>query len=130
MSAALLRLLLLAGLLTTIAVAQNTTAVPCPLDFTVLRRLYDPSNPPVIDSSQTCQYIRQGLRLVQSDYLRRTSRFLPPLSSADSCWRSYQQLINDSLPNFDIRRSCGFQTSWISQGCMNITTRQEFETLF
>ncbi|CAL1362117.1 unnamed protein product [Linum trigynum] len=130
MSAALLRLLLLAGLLTTVAVAQNTsTSAPCPLDFTVLRRLYDPSNPPAIDSSQTCQYIRQGLRLVQSDYLRRTSRFLPPLSSADSCWRSYQQLINDSLPNFDIRRSCGFQTSWISQGCMNITTRQEFETL-
>ncbi|CAI0395405.1 unnamed protein product [Linum tenue] len=130
MSAALLRLLLLAGLLTTVAVAQNTTAAaPCPLDFTVLRRLYDPTNPPAIDSSQTCQYIRQGLRLVQSDYLRRTSRFLPPLSSADSCWRSYQQLINDSLPNFDIRRSCGFQSSWISQGCMNITTRQEFETL-
>ncbi|CAI0418788.1 unnamed protein product, partial [Linum tenue] len=94
----------------------------CPLDFTGLRRLYDPSNSPAIDSSQTCQYIRQGLRLIQSDYLRRTSRFLPPLSSANSCWRSYQQLINDSLPNFDIRRSCGFQTSWISQGCMNITT--------
>ncbi|CAN1765688.1 Probable LRR receptor-like serine/threonine-protein kinase RKF3 [Linum perenne] len=125
MSAAVLLPLLAAVLLTT-AAAQNST---CPLDFTVLSRLYDGTNPPQVDPSQNCQYIRQGLRLVQSDYLLRTNNFLPPLSTADSCWRSYQRLVNDVLPNFDIRSSCGFQTSWISQGCMNITTRQQFETL-
>nr|GME14143.1 probable LRR receptor-like serine/threonine-protein kinase RKF3 [Ipomoea batatas] len=69
-----------------------------------------------------------GLRLVQSDYLRRTNSFLPPLVSAQSCWDSYQAVVNGFLPGFDIRTRCGFQTSWISQGCMNITTRPEFES--
>ncbi|CAN0890204.1 Probable LRR receptor-like serine/threonine-protein kinase RKF3 [Linum grandiflorum] len=123
MSAVLLFFLLL--LLTT-STAQNTS---CPLDFTVLQRLYDGTSPPELDPSQNCQYIRQGLRLVQSDYLLRTNNFLPPLSTADSCWRAYQRLVNEALPNFDIRSSCGFQTNWISQGCMNITTRQQFDTL-
>ncbi|CAN0875128.1 Probable LRR receptor-like serine/threonine-protein kinase RKF3 [Linum grandiflorum] len=39
-----------------------------------------------------------------------------------------RRLVNDALPNFDIRSSCGFQTNW-SHGCMNITTRQQFNTL-
>ncbi|KAJ7977466.1 putative Kinase [Quillaja saponaria] len=68
-------------------------------------------------------------RLVQSDYLRRTGFFLPPLNSSESCWRSLQSLVNDFIRNFDVRSSCGFNTSWISQGCMNITTRAQFQAL-
>lgn len=32
------------------------------------------------------------------------------------------------MPNFDVRKNCGFETDWISvSGCMNITNREEFE---
>ncbi|CAI0582420.1 unnamed protein product [Linum tenue] len=126
----LLSILLLKLLTPPAAVAQNTTTEPCPLDFSVLRNLVQNARIPTVDRTQACQYLRQGLRLVQSDYLRRTNDFLPPLSSAESCWRSYQRLVDDFLPipNFDARSSCGFQTSWISQGCLNITTRQDFES--
>ncbi|PQM34974.1 hypothetical protein Pyn_31736 [Prunus yedoensis var. nudiflora] len=53
----------------------------------------------------------------------------PPPNASESCWAAYQALASDFVPNFDIRASCGFETSWISQGCMNITTRQQFEAL-
>ncbi|GJV92973.1 hypothetical protein Tco_1540786 [Tanacetum coccineum] len=33
------------------------------------------------------------------------------------------------MPNFDVRKKCGFETDWITvSGCMNITNRQEFES--
>nr|TKS14101.1 putative LRR receptor-like serine/threonine-protein kinase RKF3 [Populus alba] len=110
--------------------AQNNTA-PCPLDFNVLRNLTSAGSnrPPTSDTNQQCQYIRQGLRLVQSHYLQVNNSFLPPLDSAETCWRNYQVLIDEFLPNFDIRSSCGFNTSWISQGCMNISTRSQFEAI-
>ncbi|MBA0709856.1 hypothetical protein Golax_024875 [Gossypium laxum] len=57
--------------------------------------------------------------------LRRTGSFVPPLNSSESCWQSYQSLI----PNFNIRSSCGFETAWISQGCMDLTTKADFEAL-
>ncbi|XWS31635.1 hypothetical protein CRYUN_Cryun23aG0093400 [Craigia yunnanensis] len=60
-----------------------------------------------------------------SDYLGRIGSFFPPLNSSDSCWQSYQSLV----PNFNIRSSCGFQTVWISQCCMNLTTKADFEAL-
>ncbi|WRX08535.1 Protein kinase domain - like 10 [Theobroma cacao] len=98
--------------------------VSCPLNFTILRPiLSNPNRLRHMNTSVECHYIRQGLRLVLSDYLRRTGSFFPPLNSSESCWQSYQSLV----PNFDIRSSCGFQTAWISQGCMNLTTKAEFE---
>ncbi|KAL3517522.1 hypothetical protein ACH5RR_020111 [Cinchona calisaya] len=107
----------------------NASSTSCPLDFNVLRKLIQGSKRPNLDTTSThCQYIRQGLRLVLSDYLKRTNSFLPPLHSAESCWRAYQSLVNDFVPKFDIRRSCGFQTSWIAEGCIGITTRAEFES--
>ncbi|KAE8703736.1 putative LRR receptor-like serine/threonine-protein kinase RKF3 [Hibiscus syriacus] len=72
-----------------------------------------------------CHYVLQGLRLVLSDYLKRTSSFFPPLDTAESCWQTYQSL----HPIFDMRSSCGFQTAWISQGCLNLTTKSSFEAL-
>ncbi|CAN4093157.1 unnamed protein product [Withania somnifera] len=107
----------------------STNSSSCPLDFGSLGKMIGQnSRRPALNSTAQCQYIRQGLRLVQSEYLRRTNFFLPPISSADSCWKDYQSLVNDYIHNFDIRTSCGFHTSWISQGCMNITTRFEFES--
>ncbi|XP_011033657.1 PREDICTED: probable LRR receptor-like serine/threonine-protein kinase RKF3 isoform X2 [Populus euphratica] len=129
-----LLLLTITTFLTTLSLvqsqAQNNTA-PCPLDFNVLRNLTSAGSkrPPTSDINQQCQYIRQGLRLVQSHYLQLNNSFLPPLDSAESCWRTYQVLIDEFLPNLDIRSSCGFNTSWISQGCMNISTRSQFEAI-
>ncbi|KAE8676456.1 putative LRR receptor-like serine/threonine-protein kinase RKF3 [Hibiscus syriacus] len=81
---------------------------------------------PLLNTSFRCNFLRQGLRLVFSDYLRRTGSFFPPSNTSLSCWQSFQSL----FPNFNIRSSCGFQsTAWISQGCMNLTTKADFEAL-
>ncbi|KAG9156998.1 hypothetical protein Leryth_009040 [Lithospermum erythrorhizon] len=105
--------------------------VSCPLDFTILRSLAREQEADWSreDTPTQCQYILQGLRLVLSVYLRKTNLFLPPLISAESCWSDYQAVMNDFASSFDIRSTCGFQTSWIAEGCMNITTRTEFENL-
>ncbi|GMY16567.1 probable LRR receptor-like serine/threonine-protein kinase RKF3 [Fagus crenata] len=118
---------LLLSLLTSPTLSQNDP-VKCPLNFTVLSQLIPSSNRPSSDNTTECNYIRQGLRLVLSHYLQLTDSFLPPLNSSESCWDAYQTLIDPLVPNFDIRSSCGFQTSWIAQGCMNITTKAEFES--
>ncbi|KAF8401592.1 hypothetical protein HHK36_012537 [Tetracentron sinense] len=103
---------------------------PCPLNFDVLRQLAQGSKrPDLLDVSTECRYSLQALRLVQSEYLQTTGFFLPPLNASESCWDSYQTLINEFLPNFDLRSACGFETSWISEGCMNITTQSQFERL-
>ncbi|XVE77722.1 hypothetical protein DITRI_Ditri13aG0085700 [Diplodiscus trichospermus] len=96
----------------------------CPLNFTILRPIFSNPNRPRLTSLE-CHHIGQALQLVLSDYLRSTGSFFPPLSSAESCWQSYQSLV----PSFNIRSSCGFQTAWISQGCMNLTTKADFEAL-
>ncbi|KAK2363566.1 putative receptor protein kinase [Trifolium repens] len=104
----------------------SISATTCPLNITILRHIGDGTLPP-INPTERCHYITEAINLVQSDYLHRTGFFVPPLDTAESCWTSFQKFIDDIQPNFDIRLSCGFQTSWISQGCMNITTKQQFE---
>ncbi|KAI3449577.1 hypothetical protein Pfo_006242 [Paulownia fortunei] len=110
------------------ALLQNgTVSSRCPLNFDALRRFAADSKRSNLDNRSECQYIRQGLRLVLSEYLRLTNSFLPPLESAESCWDAYESLVSEYVSNFDIRRRCGFQTPWIARGCMNISTRSEFE---
>ncbi|XP_020213734.1 probable LRR receptor-like serine/threonine-protein kinase RKF3 [Cajanus cajan] len=104
----------------------SLAAVPCPLNITVLRVVGGGARPS-FDSGTQCHYILQALHLLQADYLRRSHRFVPPLNASDSCWSTFQSFINEFEPSFDIRASCGLQTAWISQGCMNITTKQQFE---
>ncbi|KAE9589212.1 hypothetical protein Lal_00000342 [Lupinus albus] len=104
----------------------NTT---CPLNFTILTTLSGGARPSSFDSTTGCQFIRQAFRLVQSDYLRRTTFFLPPFNSSESCWQSFQSYTNSFDSTFNIRSSCGFETSYISQGCINITTKHDFEAL-
>ncbi|KAI3506715.1 hypothetical protein L1887_21278 [Cichorium endivia] len=107
----------------------QSSNVSCPLNFDLLRRLVGSRRLNTVDAATACRYAQQGLRLVEADYLLRTNSFVPPLSSAETCWASYQTLANDFFPNFDLRRNCGFQTNWIAvSGCMNITNRQEFES--
>ncbi|CAN6558572.1 unnamed protein product [Malus baccata var. baccata] len=122
-------LLILLSSLPTPSLCQLNATVPCPLNFTILRQ-FDPGsrNRKRYDRNTECQYLVQGLRFVDSDYLRRTGNFLPPLNASESCWVDYQALANEFVPNFDIRTNCGFQTSWISEGCTNVSTRSQFES--
>ncbi|XP_021734255.1 probable LRR receptor-like serine/threonine-protein kinase RKF3 [Chenopodium quinoa] len=107
--------------------AQNSS---CPLDFAILQTLVREKD---VNSSNNvaanCGYIAEGLRLVLSQYLRTTGSFYPPLSSSESCWDSYDSVVDSFLPNFKVRASCGFKTQWISEGCLNISTQSEFEKL-
>ncbi|CAL1355650.1 unnamed protein product [Linum trigynum] len=85
------------------AVAQNDTTEPCQLDFSVLRNLVENAKIPTVDRTQACQYLRQGLRLVQSDYLRRTNDFLLPnptgaLTSASSTTSSRSRTLTPAPP--------------------------------
>ncbi|KAJ4955499.1 hypothetical protein NE237_012282 [Protea cynaroides] len=109
---------------------RSLADVPCPLNFDVLRELNHSSNRlDLPDVSAKCHFVLQGLRLVESLYLQTTGFFLPPLDASESCWDSYQSLINEIIPNFAILSSCGFQTSWISEGCMNITSLSQFKSI-
>ncbi|KAL9331730.1 hypothetical protein ACSQ67_001340 [Phaseolus vulgaris] len=107
------------------SLAANET-VPCPLNINVLRVVGGGARPS-FDSGTQCHYILQALHLLQADYLRRSNLFVPPLNASESCWTSFQSFINEFDPSLDIRSSCGLKTEWISQGCMNITTKQKFE---
>ncbi|GAA0141202.1 hypothetical protein LIER_35349 [Lithospermum erythrorhizon] len=107
--------------------AQNST-IQCPLDFTILTTLAQPSTFLTTTNLTTrCQYLRQAARLVLSNHLRLTNSFVPPFNSSQSCWNSYQLWVNQFVTNFDIITSCGFRTTWLVQGCMDITTKDEFE---
>ncbi|KAM3373668.1 putative LRR receptor-like serine/threonine-protein kinase RKF3 [Capsicum galapagoense] len=111
--------------------SKNSSSSLCPLDFDAFRKMIDRSNEYVTMNVTTqCHYIRQGIRLLQSDYLRRTNySFLPPLKSVESCWSTYENLVDDFIPKFNISSSCGFNaTLWSSPRCMNITSRTEFES--
>ncbi|KAJ8636540.1 hypothetical protein MRB53_010807 [Persea americana] len=101
----------------------------CPMNFAVLRKFLDRTRGNrAPNTSSVCQYALQGLHLVQAELLRTAGLFVPPPAAANSCWVSYQSLAGEYIPNFDIRSQCGFQTQWISEGCMNITSRSEFES--
>ncbi|KAJ9543240.1 hypothetical protein OSB04_022947 [Centaurea solstitialis] len=107
---------------------QSSNAT-CPLNFDLLRRLVG-SRRPAVDATTVCRYTQQALRLVEADYLRRTNTFVPPPAAAEACWTSYQTLVDDFYPNFNLRRDCGFETDWIAAaGCMNITDRRQFERI-
>ncbi|ESW16578.1 hypothetical protein PHAVU_007G168100 [Phaseolus vulgaris] len=107
-----------------LSLPSSSLSATCPLNFTVLGT----TKPSSFDSSR-CQVVTEALRLVQSDYLRRSGFFLAPSNASDSCWDSFQSYVNRFDPTYDIRSSCGYRTSWISQGCVNVTTKQDFEAL-
>ncbi|KAE9464005.1 hypothetical protein C3L33_04075, partial [Rhododendron williamsianum] len=80
---------------------NTTTTASCPLNFTALQQLVGVSNTrnTNLDTPTRCQYIKQGLRLVESLYLQTSNNFLPPLTSASSCWADYQSLVDSSKPS-------------------------------
>ncbi|KAJ6329216.1 hypothetical protein OIU77_010817 [Salix suchowensis] len=95
--------------------SQNSTAT-CPLDFNVLRNLTSGGSkrPPTSDITQQCQYILQGLRLVQSHYLQLSNSFLPPLDSAESCWSTYQDVASNCNQSLENNSPCAACTTSLS----------------
>ncbi|KAK4539150.1 hypothetical protein RGQ29_031949 [Quercus rubra] len=91
--------LFLFSLLPSSTFSQNAN-VSCPLDFSVLSPFTQSSTRPAPNSDiiTKCNYIRNGLQLVLSNYLQRTNSFLPPPNSSESCWTAYQSPINSFLP--------------------------------
>ncbi|KAG1326349.1 putative LRR receptor-like serine/threonine-protein kinase RKF3 [Cocos nucifera] len=101
----------------------------CPLDFSVLQKFIPFANVPS-DNAGRCTFSVMALHLVQAEYLRTAGLFLPPAASAAACWSSLNSALSPRLPSsFSLPSSCGFQPSWISEGCMNITSRAAFEAV-
>ncbi|EOY11266.1 Receptor-like kinase in in flowers 3, putative [Theobroma cacao] len=101
----------------------------CPLSFRVLRKVFDSSKLAFLDVPTKCVTILQGIRLVRSNYLRITGNFFPHPNSSEDCWDGYQKLVDESIPGFNIRSTCGYNTGLISESCKNITTGYQFEGL-
>ncbi|XVE89756.1 hypothetical protein DITRI_Ditri20bG0020500 [Diplodiscus trichospermus] len=103
----------------------------CPLNFSVLRKVISDSSRKLafLDVRTKCQTILQGIRLVRSNYLRISGNFSPPPNSSEVCWDAYQKLLDEFIPWFDIRSTCEFNASLISESCMNIATQYQFESL-
>ncbi|XAR49082.1 Non-specific serine/threonine protein kinase [Bertholletia excelsa] len=101
----------------------------CPLDFDRLRKMEKgPYTREFLNVSNECHYIVQGFRLLRSDYLRSTGRFSLPASVSEACWRSFQAQASERLGPFDVRSNCRVPASWISNDCMKVANRSEFES--
>ncbi|GFY91980.1 receptor-like kinase in in flowers 3 [Actinidia rufa] len=83
----------------------------------------------VLDIQTECQDITAGTQIVRSEYLRATGYFSLSPNTSEACWDSLQVVVNNRFEGFQVRSNCGIQTSWISNSCLDINTRQEFEAL-
>lgn len=100
----------------------------CPLNFTILSGFPDAAIKAKHGNlTVKCLGAKQGLHLVLAEYLRTEGLFLPPANASASCWSAFQNEISSQDPSFDVRNSCGFDSSSLTQKCMNITTQQDFE---
>ncbi|XWS58252.1 hypothetical protein CRYUN_Cryun08bG0018000 [Craigia yunnanensis] len=110
---------------------ETLAKASCPLNFDILRKLVnkDSARPIFASINTQCQNVLEGIHLVQSEYLRTNEYFVPPPTTSEACWESYQQLIGEFVNDFDIETSCGYNAEWISKTCMNITSRAQFESL-
>ncbi|KAG9142770.1 hypothetical protein Leryth_005527 [Lithospermum erythrorhizon] len=108
---------------------QTGGSASCPLDFNVLRAVSGGLPPPVVDTPTRCGYIIAGVHIVEAEYFRLNNSFIPPVDSAESCFQGLQNVVNEFMPNFDLQSSCGFNSTWIVQGCLNITNSTEFESV-
>lgn len=103
----------------------------CPLNFEALRELVIQKSHPLtlLDVATECLYVLEGYRMVRSVYLHETGFFYPPSSSSNACWSKYQLLSDKLVPEFDIKSTCGLQNNWVTETCLNITTKSQFESL-
>ncbi|GMN25157.1 hypothetical protein TIFTF001_000824 [Ficus carica] len=103
----------------------------CPLNLHAFKDLIVKSNKPFpsFDSATGCQYVVQGVSMLHSEYLQTTGYF--PLSQNESeiCWKSFLNLMSDFMDSRIIESICRFNSSLLSDTCMNVKTRSQFEGL-
>lgn len=71
----------------------------------------------------------QGIRFLHSKLLQTTGNFFLPLNASEACWVAYENVINEFVPGFKIRSTCGFKDNLMLGSCLNIMTRSQFESL-
>ncbi|KAE8677728.1 putative Sugar transporter [Hibiscus syriacus] len=71
----------------------------------------------------------EGIDLVRSEYLQTSEYFVPPPNTSEACRESYRVLLGEFVTDFDIETSCGYKAEWISETCMNVTSRAQFESV-
>ncbi|GMI79267.1 receptor-like kinase in in flowers 3 [Hibiscus trionum] len=110
---------------------ESPVNASCPLNFHILKNLVnkDSARSTFGSISTWCQNIVEGIDLVRSEYLRTSEHFVLPPDTSEACWESYRLLIGEFITGFDIGTSCGYNAEGISEACMNITTRAQFESL-
>ncbi|KAG6506286.1 hypothetical protein ZIOFF_031609 [Zingiber officinale] len=113
------------------ALSQSSSAA-CQLDFSVINRFVTASSFSSLsgaDAQTRCNFILQSLHLVFAQYLLTNSLFHASLATAPACWDDFEAALSPLFPAapFDVRAGCGFRTDWIAQGCMNLTSRGDFE---
>ncbi|KAF5740559.1 putative Receptor-like kinase in in flowers 3 [Tripterygium wilfordii] len=103
----------------------------CPLDFRSQRELMinNLQRLAFVDVPTECQAIVHSTRLIRSYYLKSTGYFYPPFNTSDACWNSYLDLVHEFIPEFNLQSTCGFNAGLIAQGCLNVSTQSQFETL-
>ncbi|KAF5739502.1 putative BRASSINOSTEROID INSENSITIVE 1-associated receptor kinase 1 precursor [Tripterygium wilfordii] len=101
----------------------------CPLNFDLLREIVTgaPWRPSLTDVPSRCGHVIDGIRYVRSAYLQTNGYFFPPPATAPTCWDTYQNVVDELSPDFDIQTHCGYHPEWFWQGCGNITSREQFE---
>ncbi|PON85540.1 Serine/threonine protein kinase [Trema orientale] len=103
----------------------------CPLNLDSFRQLIVQSYQqfPSLDSATECQYVVQGISMLRSEYLESTGYFSLPQNVSDICWKLYSDLVREFMPQFVIESSCGFNGSLLSESCLGIRNRSQFEGL-
>ncbi|CAI9102353.1 OLC1v1000609C1 [Oldenlandia corymbosa var. corymbosa] len=103
----------------------------CPLDMERLREVVSKYATALrfTEIQSECKSLLQGFRIVRADYLSRTGSFTFPANESASCWDAYESLVDGYVKSFGVRVTCGVQDQWISDSCLNISTKSQFEAL-
>ncbi|KAF3454405.1 hypothetical protein FNV43_RR04852 [Rhamnella rubrinervis] len=110
---------------------EHLGKVNCPLNINHFRKLIVQSSQslPLIGEAAECQYLLQGIRLLRSQYLRKSGNFSLSPDVSKACWDSFGDLVEELMPRLRLESTCGFNSSLLSEVCMNVTNRSQFESL-
>ncbi|GKE97689.1 hypothetical protein Tco_0021040, partial [Tanacetum coccineum] len=108
---------------------DSVSSATCPLNFNILRRMLN-TTASGFNEHTYCTSAKLSIQVAVAEYLRRTNSFVLSLNTSDLCWNNASQILAENyLPNLAVRHNCGFKKDLMSvSGCMNITTRQQFES--
>ncbi|GMN25155.1 hypothetical protein TIFTF001_000823 [Ficus carica] len=103
----------------------------CTLDFDAFRTLMSESawRFPSLDTATGCQYVIQGISMIRSQHLQTTGYFSLPRNESEICWKFYLNLVNEYMPSLPIETVCRYNSSLLSDTCLNIENRSQFEGL-